>query len=97
MEAESESNDPSLNWQSAIVKQHTNRARTETHPIRIYITNSFWSTSISPIVSFIKCDFGKIHFRNGLYLKSVKNNVHIFKLMSEETMAKMKLIELIQD
>jgi len=64
---------------------------------RYISTRFFYDLKVSPVVSFIKCDYGKIHFRNGLYLKSVKNNVHIFKLMSEETMAKMKLIELIQE
>lgn len=63
---------------------------------RYISTRYFYDLKVSSIVSLINNEHNKLYIRNGIFLKSIKNNVHIFKLLPEETIVKMKLVEIIQ-
>lgn len=57
----------------------------------------FYDLKVSPLVSLIQYKNGLITYRNGLFINSVRDNVCLFKYITDELLVKMKLIELIND
>jgi len=57
----------------------------------------FYDLKVSPLVSLIQYKNGIITYRNGLFINSVRDDVCLFKYITDELLVKMKLMELIND
>ena len=57
----------------------------------------FYDIKVSPLVSLIQYKNGIITYRNGLFINSVRDDVCLFKYITDELLVKMKLMELIND
>ena len=57
----------------------------------------FYDLKVSPLVSLIQYKNGIVTYGNGLFINSVRDDVYLFKYISDELLVKMKLMELIND
>ena len=57
----------------------------------------FYDLKVSPLVTLIQYKDGLITYRNGLFINSVRDNICLFKYITDELLVKMKLMELIND
>mgnify|MGYP003985903631 CR=1 FL=1 len=63
-----------------------------------FLSNKFfYDLKVSPLVTLIQYKDGLITYRNGLFINSVRDNICLFKYITDELLVKMKLMELIND
>ena len=67
------------------------------YKFRFLSNKFFYDLKVSPLVSLIQYKDGLITYRNGLFINSVRDNICLFKYISDELLVKMKLMELIND
>ena len=65
--------------------------------IRYLSKKHFYDIKVSPHVTYICNKNNYITIANGVYYSTVKDNVLFFKYIPDNTLVKMRLIELIQD
>ena len=63
-----------------------------------FLSNKFfYDLKVSPLVTLIQYKDGLITYRNGLFINSVRDNICLFKYITDELLVKMNLMELIND